>query len=104
MMDRGGHAARERRPVIAVRRDDVVIGTEHRDRAGAHRLLADVQVAEAADLAQRIRLGSAFLEPALQEHRAEQLEVQRGVALLRRGGRIGLPLLFGPGGGHEKLR
>ena len=45
-------------------------------RARAHRLLADVQVAEAADLAERVGLGAALLEPALQEHRAQQLEVE----------------------------
>ena len=71
------HAARERLAVIAVRRDDVVVGAKHRDRAGADRLLADVQVAEAADLAERVRLGAALLEAALEQHRAQQLDVQR---------------------------
>ena len=49
--------ARERLPVIAVGGDHVVVGTEHRDRAGANGFLADVEVAEAADLAERVRLG-----------------------------------------------
>ena len=70
------HAARERLAVVAVRRDDVVVGAEQRERAGAHRFLSDVQVAEAADLAERVRLGAALLEAALQQHRAQQLAVQ----------------------------
>jgi hypothetical protein len=44
-------AARERLPVVPVGRDDVIVGTQHRQRAGADAFLADVQVAEAADLA-----------------------------------------------------
>ena len=73
------HAARERLPVIAIGRDDVVVGAEHRQRPGAHRFLADVEVAEAADLAQRIRLGAALLEAALQQHRVQQRPIQFGV-------------------------
>ena len=73
------HAARERLAVIAVGRDDVVVGAQHRDRAGADGFLSDVEVAEAADLAERVRLGAALLEAALQQHRAQQLEVQLGV-------------------------
>ena len=72
------HAARERLAVVAVRRDDVVVGAERREHAGAHRLLPDVQVAEAADLAERVRLGAALLEAALEQHRVQQLVIQLG--------------------------
>ena len=71
-----------------------------RHGAGAHGFLSDVQVAEAADLAERVRLGAALLEAALEQHRLEQLEIQRGVAL-----RSGLGLSLGgcPGGSHVRV-
>ena len=65
--------------MITVGRDDVVIGAEQRERAGAHRLLADVQVAEATDLSERVRLGGTLLEAALQEHRPEHPEIEIAV-------------------------
>jgi hypothetical protein len=67
------HAARERLPVVAIRGDDVVVVAQHGERAGGDRFLPDVQVAEAADLAERVRLAVLLLEAALQEHRVEQL-------------------------------
>ena len=76
------HAARERLAVIAVGRDDVVVGAEHRERAGAHRFLADVEVAEAADLAERVGLGASLLEAALQQHRPQQLELSSASEVL----------------------
>ena len=83
-------AAHERLAVVAVRGDDVVVGPQRGLRARAHGFLSDVQVAEAADLAQRVRLGGAFLEAALEQHVVQQLQVQRGIGL-----RIGFLL-----GGH----
>ena len=72
-------AARERLTVIAIRRDDVVVGAQHRQRSGADRFLPDVEMAEAADLPERVRLGATLLEATLEQHRAEQLEVELGV-------------------------
>jgi len=87
------HAARERLTVVAIGGDDVVVGPQHRDRAGAARLLPDVEVAEAADLAERVRLGAPLLEAALEEHRPQKLEVQLRVVGCGRRDR-GLGLLF----------
>ena len=81
----GGEAARERLPVVPVRGDHVVIGAKHREGAGGDRFLSDVEVAEAADLSERVGLGAALLEAALEEHGAEQLAVEGdrgGVGLL----------------------
>src|SRR5678810_591092 len=59
------HTACKRLTVVAVGRNDVVVGAEERQNARAHRLLSDVQMAKAADLAQRVRLGAALLEATL---------------------------------------
>ena len=94
------HAARERLAVVAVGGDDVVVGAKQRERARAHRLLADVEVAEAADLAERVGLGAALLEAALEQHRVQQLAPQLGVAADvggRRPGGVGRRLLRSPG-------
>ena len=45
-----GDAARERMAVLAIGRDDRVLGLERLHRADRDRLLADVEVQEAADL------------------------------------------------------
>jgi hypothetical protein len=71
----GCHPARECLTVVAIGGDDVVVRAQHAQRARAHRLLANVQMAEAADLAQRIRLSDAFLEAALEEHGVQKLHV-----------------------------
>ena len=92
MIARGGIPLRERLAVLAVARDDVVVLAEHRDRAGADGFLSDVQVAEAADLAEGVGLGHALLEAAHEEHLAEQFAVQRGAV-----GRVGLLLGHGRG-------
>src|SRR5206468_9708065 len=47
--------------VLAIGRDDVVLLLERGDRADAHRLLADDQVEEAADLALRVGLRAGLL-------------------------------------------
>jgi hypothetical protein len=82
--------------VIAVGRDDIVVGPQHAQRAGADGFLSDVQVAEPADLAERVRLGAALLEAALQQHGAQKLHVEGGITVRLR---IGFGLLLY---GHEK--
>ena len=63
-----GDAARQGLPVLAIRRDDVVFRPERRQRPDAHRLLADVEVAEPPDLPEGVGLRGFFLEAADQEH------------------------------------
>src|SRR5206468_6392281 len=58
--------------MVAVRRDDVIIRPEHRQRTRAHGLLADVEVAEPTDLAECICLRAALLESTLQKHRPDR--------------------------------
>ena len=70
------HSARERLAVIAVGSDHVVVGADHRHHAGRDRFLSDVEVAESADLAERVRFGAALLEASLQEHRMKQLATE----------------------------
>ncbi|MNN63091.1 hypothetical protein D3C81_1784400 [compost metagenome] len=57
----------------------LAVGGDHRihrlqgvQRAGGHRLLADVQVQEAADLARAVQLGGALLQAADAQHVAQQ--------------------------------
>ena len=64
----GAHAARERQPVVAVGRDDGVVGAGGPDGAGGDGLLADVEVEEAGDLLPPVHLGRALLEAALEQH------------------------------------
>ena len=47
----GGDAPGERLPVLAIRADDVIVVAQRGERADRHGLLADVEMAEAADLA-----------------------------------------------------
>src|SRR5438552_18083105 len=72
-------AASERLTVIAIRRDDVVVGSDHRERTGAHRFLPDVEMTESADLAERVGFGGALLEPPLEEHGPQQLVIQLAI-------------------------
>jgi len=65
--------------VLAVRGDRVVVGPEHRGGADRHRLLADVEMEEPADLPERVRLGGLLLEAADQEHIAQQLPRDGGI-------------------------
>ena len=78
---RGADAARQGVAVLAVGAGDVVVRAECREAADRHRLLADVEVAESADLAQAVRLAGLLLEPADEHHLAEPA-----------------PVLLGPGG------
>ena len=65
--------------MVAIGGDDVVIAAEHGQRPSADRFLADVQMAEAADLSERVRLGTSLLEATLEQHRTEERLVQFGV-------------------------
>ncbi len=65
--------------MIPVGRDDVVVRTQWANGAGSGRLLADVQVAEAPDLADCVGLLGLLLEPAIQDHVPEKLQDQIGL-------------------------
>src|SRR5205823_4943979 len=54
-------------------------GTEDRGGAGGHRLLADREVEEPADLAERVRLRRLLLEAADEDHVAQKLAREVGV-------------------------
>src|SRR3989454_634132 len=80
----GHHAARvgaleEAVPVLAVGRDRVVVGGEARGGAGGPRLLADGEVEEPADLAERVGLRRLLLEATDDEHVAQKLAREVGV-------------------------
>src|SRR5436853_515913 len=62
------HSASDCLAVIAVGGDYVIIGSDHRHHASRDRFLTDVQVAETADLSERVGLGAALLEATLEEH------------------------------------
>jgi hypothetical protein len=74
--------------VLAVGGHHVVVGPLRVDGADGHGLLPDVQVAEAADLAQGVRLGRLFLEAARQQHVVHHLAQLVGLQPLQ-------PLLVG---------
>src|SRR5260370_39464000 len=85
-------------PVLAVAGEDVVVGLERGEAADARRLLAEVQVAVAADLRFGVLLLSAFFKAPDQLHLAVEAEQEVAVLLLeverlgrdRRGGWRGL--------------
>ena len=77
----GGHAPRQRVAVLAVGGGDVVVGPERGDAADRHRFLPDVEVAEAADLAQAVGLARLFLEAADEQHLPQVAGRQLGVGL-----------------------
>ena len=62
------HALRERDAVVAVGRDHVVVGLERGERADGDRLLPDVEVQEAADLALGVAARALLLDAADEEH------------------------------------
>ena len=62
------HPARERQPVVAVGRDDRVVGARGPHGAGRDGLLADIEVEEPRDLLAPVHLGRALLEAALEQH------------------------------------
>jgi hypothetical protein len=65
--------------VVAVAGEDVVVRPQGRERADGDRLLPDVEMTEAADLAERVRLGRLLLEAADENHLVEHL--QKGLAV-----------------------
>src|SRR5207244_4683072 len=96
----GADAAGQRMSVLAVGAGDVVVGAERGQAADRHRLLADVEVTETADLAEAVGLAGLLLDPADQHHLAEPAPVflgPRGVepAPAR-------PYPWGRGAGHQR--
>src|SRR5205085_5941695 len=75
----GRDAHDERMAVVAVAGVDVIVGPEGRERADGDSLLADVEVAEATDLAERVGLGRLLLEAADEYHLIEH--AQQGLAV-----------------------
>src|SRR5581483_12181670 len=69
---------------------EVVVGTGRMQRADGDRLLADVQVQEAADLGLRVRLGGVLLEAADEQHLAVHGQQRLAVEPLQ-GGALALP-------------
>ena len=65
--------------MFAIRADHVVVVAQRRQRADGDRFLADVQVTESADLAERVRLRGLFLEAPDQQHLPQHLEKQLGL-------------------------
>src|SRR5438552_12106999 len=85
LSEKFGHTRVRTRPprkcvtMIAISSDDVIVIAHSRDRAGDHCFLANVKMAEAADLLRLILLARAFLETPDQQHQREHLDL---VALL----------------------
>jgi hypothetical protein len=69
-------------PVVPVGRDDVVVLAHQGAAADGHRLLADVEVKEPADLLRLVGPQAALLEPADPHHQA----VEADLLLNRQGG------------------
>ena len=67
----GGDAPGQRLPVLAVGADDVIVRAQRAERARRHGFLTDVEMAEPADLAERVRLRRLFFEAADQQHLAQ---------------------------------
>jgi len=70
--------------VIAISGDDVIVVAHGRDRAGDHRFLADVKMAEPADLLRLILLTGAFFEAPDQQHQREHLDLVAWLGPLHR--------------------
>src|SRR5690606_3713162 len=68
----GRHAACQRMAVLAVGGEDAVVVAQLRHRAGSDRLLADVQVQEAANAAGAVELGAFLLEAPDAHHLPQQ--------------------------------
>src|SRR5437660_975693 len=63
--------------VIAVGREDVIVGPQRVYGAHGHGLFPDVEVAEPADLAERVHLRGPFLEAPDQEHLRVEMQQLR---------------------------
>src|SRR4051794_6894532 len=66
--------------VVSIGRDEIIILSRSRKRTNHNCLLANVKVAEAADLLRLILLAGAFFETPDQQHQREHLDL---VALRR---------------------
>ena len=64
----------ERVAVLAVGAVDIILGPQRRNGADDRRLLADVEVAEAADLGRLVHLGGLLFEASDQQHLTVELE------------------------------
>lgn len=71
----GFHAGGEHVAVIAIAGDDLVAVLQRHLHADHHGLLADIEMAEAADRTHAVELAGLFLEPPDQEHFAERLQL-----------------------------
>ncbi len=70
----GGETLRQRLRVRAVRRDDVIVLSERQDAPGGGTLLADVEVTESSDFANRVGFFGLLLESPVKEHLSEELD------------------------------
>ena len=87
----GIHAGRQHVAVVAIGGDDRVLVGDRRLHADHHGLLADVEMAEAADQAHAVELAGALLEAADQQHVAiEGLELVGAHTVVAGPGRLGL--------------
>ena len=95
----GVHAAGQHVAVVAIGGDDGVALLDRGLHADDHRLLADIEVAEAADQPHAVHLARLLLEAADQQHVAIELDdfLGRGLGFL---GRPALPL---GGNGHPNV-
>jgi hypothetical protein len=76
---RHAHAPQQRVAVLAVGGHDIVRALESVDDAGGYRLLADVEVQEAADLAGAVELRRFLLHAADAQHVGEQPQREFGL-------------------------
>src|SRR5262245_17841889 len=88
----GIHGAGQHVAVIAVACNDAVTGRKRCLHADNYRLLADIEMAEAADQAHAIELARLLLKAAYQQHVPVIFEKFSGVG---RGVPVRLPLTFG---------
>jgi hypothetical protein len=110
----GVHVASEHVAVIAIAGDDLVAGLDRHLHADHHRLLADIEVAEAADQPHAVELAGLLLEAADQQHVAVGRKLLVLVEFRHRGGSVRrltrgcaagrLGRLFVAGNGHFSPR
>src|SRR6266581_376799 len=62
------HALGNRLAVLPITCQDVIVGTDGRNRADADGLLANIQVTETANLSQRVRLRALFFKAPNEKH------------------------------------
>ena len=79
----GAHSRRQHVTVIAIAGDDLIPLLQGHLHAHHHRLLADIEVAEAADQPHAVELAGFFLETADEQHHAVSFEL----VVCRHGGR-----------------